>query len=99
MDETINIPFFAKGKRKKRKRWKMFKLEADRAACRYANVVITDCLRTYFRDKISDVAPTARQRWDTVKRLLHTSSTGESQSDGDSKTLCERYAFFLSEDN
>ena len=41
------------------KRWKMSKLEADRAAyraaCRHANVTIMNRYRTYFRDKICDV--------------------------------------------
>ena len=55
-------PIAVDAKRKRRlmeKRWKMSKLEDDRAAyrtaCRHANVTIMDRYRTYFRDKICDV--------------------------------------------
>ena len=64
-------------------------------ACRHANVIITVCYRTYFRDKIFGDAETVRQRLYKVKRLLHSSPTGESQSDGDSQSLCERFALYF----
>ena len=96
-------PIAIDAKRKGRlleKRWKNSILEADRAAyfmfCWHANVIIMDCNRTYFRERIWDIAATALQRWDTVKRLLHSMPTGELQSDGDSQTLCERFALFFS---
>ena len=68
-------------------------------ACRHANAIITDCYLTYFRDKICDVAATARRRWDAGKRLLYFSPTGEPQSDGDSQILREACFDFSSEGN
>ncbi len=90
----------AKRERRRLERtWQRSRSESDRvayrAACRRANALINSSRGDFFRKELNSCVD-SRQRWTTVKRLLHSSSPNKLFDSVDND-LCDRFAnFFLS---
>lgn len=90
----------AKRERRRLERtWKQSHTESDRVAyrraCRRANTLINKSRGDFFRRKLSECTD-SRQRWSTVKRLLHSAPTDKQFVSVDSD-MCDKLAnFFVS---
>ena len=69
---------------------------AYRAACRHANTVINSSRRDHIRQEL-DSCTDSRQRWTTVKRLLHSTDNKLTSTDSADIGLCEKFSdYFVS---
>ena len=91
----------AKRERRRRERiWKSTKLESDRVAyrkaCRTANRLINESRTDFMRDRLTE-STDPKQKWRTVKDLLHSNSTDTILPDDECASLCTRFSdFFVS---
>ena len=91
----------AKRERRRRERtWKSTNLESDRVAyrrsCRTANRLINESRTDFMRDRLTE-STDPKQKWRTVKDLLHSNSTDSILPDDECTSLCARFSdFFVS---
>ena len=89
----------AKRERRRRERiWRSTKLKSDRVAyrrsCRTANRLINESRTEFMRDRLSEFID-PKQKWRTVKDLLHFKPTDSILADDECASLCARFSDFF----
>ena len=92
----------AKSAKRKRRRlertWKSTKLESDRVAyqrsCRTANRLINESRRNFMRDQLAD-STDSKQRWQSVKNMLHSNSSEKILSTDECAGLCTTFSNYF----
>ena len=84
-------------RRRLERKWHRSQSDADqtayRKACRHANRQINSSCRDHYRLRLQDCSD-ARQRWRTVKELLHVVPNEAWRTDTENSVLCDKFEFF-----
>ena len=92
----------AKSAKRERRRlertWKSTKLESDRVAyrrsCRTANRLINESRRDFMWDQLAD-STDSKQRWQSVKNMLHSNSSEKTLSTDECADLCPTFSNYF----
>ena len=78
--------------------WKTSGLDTNRttyrAACRMVNKAINESRRSQHRQRISECVD-SKQRWDTIKNILHSCDSDNSRTEDENLKLCHSFADFF----